>query len=79
MLEASTVRREGLEKALRVKLEREIRRLKEENISLRCTYIAWWAKVLFIYVHGTSILTYNFSVLSTHDIMNFPMLCLQRS
>lgn len=35
ILEASTVRREGLEKALRVKLEQEIRRLKEEGIKLK--------------------------------------------
>ena len=35
ILEASTLRREGLEKALRVKLEHEIRRLKEEGINLK--------------------------------------------
>ena len=35
ILEASTVRREGLEKALRVKLEQEIWRLKEEGIKLK--------------------------------------------
>ena len=35
MLEASTVRREGLEKTLRVKYEQEIRRIKEENINLK--------------------------------------------
>lgn len=35
MLEASTVRREGLEKALRAKLEQEVWRLKEDGIRLR--------------------------------------------
>lgn len=35
VLEAGTMRREGLEKALRSKLEQEVRRLKEESISLR--------------------------------------------
>ena len=35
ILETSTVRREGLEKALRVKLEQEIWRLKEESIRLK--------------------------------------------
>lgn len=35
MLETSTVRREGLEKALRVKLEQEIWRLKEEGIRFK--------------------------------------------
>lgn len=35
ILEASTQRREGLEKALRIKLEQEIRRIKEENISIK--------------------------------------------
>lgn len=35
ILEASTVRREGLEKALRVKLEQEIWRFKEEGIKLK--------------------------------------------
>jgi hypothetical protein len=35
ILESNTMRREGLEKALRVKLEEEIRRLKEEVIKLK--------------------------------------------
>ena len=35
MLESSAMRREGLEKSLRVKLEQEIWRLKEENICIK--------------------------------------------
>ncbi len=35
LLEAGTVRRGGLEKALRSKLEEEVCRLKEETISLK--------------------------------------------
>lgn len=35
MLETSTLRREGLGKALRLKLEHEMSRLKEENIGLK--------------------------------------------
>ena len=46
MLETSTVRREGLEKALRLKLEQEVSRLKEENIGLKG--ITRSATILFI-------------------------------
>ena len=38
MLETSSLRREGLGKALRLKLEQEVSRLREENMGLKGVY-----------------------------------------